>query len=213
MSANVRGRAMSKPKAPTIRRNIPSEMRAPLRSHATVIGELVWASNFSHGAFEILFSHVVNHTNFQMGRSVWHIATSDSGQLKMLVAATEASERLSVKMRANIMWAAGKALKLGELRNDAVHSATVVITTEKPAKIVPASIGTRPTRYEKLERMPDLKKQFRLVKGDLLQVGQYVHALWPHLAGFDLLPPLPRRPQLRSIQKGIWKKAVRRPMR
>jgi hypothetical protein len=202
---------MTKPKTPTIRRNIPSEMRGPLRSHATVIGELVWASNFSHGAFEILFSHVVNHANFQMGWAVWHTATSDNGQLKMLVAATEASERLSVKMRAKILWAAGKALKLGELRNDAVHSATVVITTTKPAKIVPSSIGTRPTRYEKLERMADLKKQFRLVKGDLLQVSQYVHALWTHLAGFDSLPPLPRRPQLRLIPKDTSKKAVRRP--
>ncbi len=160
---------------------------------------------------EILFSHVLNHTNFQIGRSVWHTTSSDSGQLKMLMAATETSERLSAEMRANILWAAGRALKLGELRNDAVHSTNVVVPTTKPAKIVPASIGTKPTRYEKLERIPDLKRHFRLVKGDLLRVGQYVHALWPHVAGFELLPPIPQRPQLRSIPLDTSKRAVRRP--
>jgi len=79
---------------------MPKEIRAPFRTYTTVIGELVWASNYSHSAFEILFSHVATPTEFHMGRSIWHCAPSDSGQLLMLVAATETSTRLSKRMRA-----------------------------------------------------------------------------------------------------------------
>lgn len=197
------------PKAPTIRGGMPKAIRAPFRAYTAVIGELVWASNYSHGAFEILFSHVATPTEFQTGRSIWHSAPSDSGQLQMLAAATETSARLSAKMRANILWAVEKAKKLGESRNDAVHSSTIILSRAKPVKIALYELGTKPKRYGKLERTIDLKKHFRLVKGDLWKLGQYVHALWPHLAGFDALPPLPRRPRLTSIQNNNSKKRVK----
>src|SRR6267142_1784276 len=201
---------MSKPKAPIIRGGMPKEIRAPFRAYTAVIGELVWASNYSHSAFEILFSHVATPTEFQTGRSIWHSATSDRGQLQMLAAATERSGRISAKMRANILWAAEKAKKLAESRNDAVHSSTIVLPKATPVKIAISELGTKPKRYDKLERTVDLKKRFRLVKGDLWKLGRYVHALWPHLAGFDALPPLPRRPRLASIPKSNPKKRLLR---
>ena len=197
---------MSTSKAPTTRGRTPKEVLAPFRAYTTVIGELVWASNYSLGAFEILFSHVATPTEFQTGRAIWHTATSDSGQLQMLKAATETSTRLSERMRANILWAIERARKLGESRNDAVHSSTIVLAKTKPATIVLSELGTKPKRFGKFDRTVDLKKHFRSVKGDLWKLGQYVHALWPQVAGFDLLPPLPRRPQLASIPKAIAKK-------
>ena len=204
---------MSKPKVPAVRGGVPKEIRAPFRAYTAVIGELVWASNYSLGAFEILFSHVATPTEFLTGRSIWHSASSDSGQLKMLAAATKTSERLSEKMRANILGAIEKAGKLGESRNDAVHSATVVVVENGKAKVVPSDIGTKPSRSDKLRLEADLKKRFRAVKGDLLRLGQYVHALWPRVAGFDALPPLPRRPQLTSVPKSTSKKPRRPPKR
>ena len=200
---------MAKPKAPTITRRIPESIKAPLRAYATVIGEVVWASNYAHGAFEILFSHVATHDGYQIGRDVWHTSTSDSGQLKMLEAATKASERLSKQMRERILWAISRAQKLGELRNDAVHSSTIVLTENGKTRIAPSDIGTKPTRSAKLRLEADLNKKFKAVTGDLLQIGQYIHALWPHIAGFDHLPPLPKRPQLKSIPKQTQRKAAR----
>ena len=196
---------MSTSKAPTKRGGVPKEVRAPFRAYTTVIGELVWASNYSLGAFEILFSHVATPTEFQTGRAIWHTATSDSGQLQMLKAATVTSTRLSERMRANILWAVEKAQKLGESRNDAVHSSTIILARTKPVKVALSELGTKPKRFGKLDRTVDLKKHFRSVKGDLWKLGQYVHALWPHLAGFDQLPPLPRRPQLASFPKSTSK--------
>jgi len=200
---------MSSSPAQTISRRIPKAIQVPLRNYATVIGEVVWASNYAHGAFEILFSHVATPEDYQRGRAIWHTATSDSGQLKMLRAAADASEQLSERMQERILWAIDRALKLGELRNDAVHSSTIVLVENGKAKIAPSDIGTKPSRSEKLRRDDDLKKKFRAVKGDLLQIGQYVHSLWPHVAGFDALPPLPRKPQLRSLPKQTDRKVTR----
>lgn len=192
---------MGKSPAKTISRRISKAIRIPLRNYATVIGEVVWAANYAHGAFEILFSHVATPDGYQRGRAIWHTSTSDSGQLNMLRAAAAVSERLSNQMRKRILWAIDRALKLGELRNDAVHSSTIVLIENGKAKIAPSDIGTRPPRSERLRRDGDLKNKFRAVKGDLLQIGQYVHSLWPHIAGFDALPPLPRKPQLQSLPK------------
>ncbi len=202
---------MPTPSTPTVPRRIPKRVQATIRAYATVIGEVVWASNFAHGAFEILFSHVATHDNYQIGRAIWHTATSDSGQLQMLRAAATASTRLSGLMRTRILWAVDRAQKLGELRNDAVHSATIVLVKNGRMTMAPSDIGTKPSRSEKLRREDDLKKKFRAVKGDILQLGQYVHSLWPHLAGFDHLPPLPRKPQLRSLPKQTHRKATRAP--
>jgi len=202
---------MSRSPAQTISRRIPKAIQVPLRNYATVIGEVVWASNYAHGAFEILFSHVATPDGYQRGRAIWHTTTSDSGQLNMLRAAAKTSEQLSDRMQERILWAIDRALKLGELRNDAVHSSTIVLVKNGKAKIVPSDIGTKPSRSERLRPEGDLKNKFRTVKGDLLQIGLYVHSLWPHVAGFDALPPLPRKPQLQSLPKQTDRKVTRVP--
>ena len=202
---------MSTTSARTVSRRIPTSMQVPIRAYATVIGEVVWASNFAHGAFEILFSHVATPDNYSIGRAIWHTSKSDRGQIEMLVAAAIASDRLSERTRSRIFWATNNALNLAELRNDAVHSATVVLVIDGKQTMSPSDTGTKPKRSERLRREDDLKKKFRVVKGDLLQLGQYVHALWPHLAGFDHLPPLPRKPQLLSLQKPTLRRTTRPP--
>ena len=200
---------MTKPRAPAITRRIPKAIQTQLRAYATTVGEVVWASNYAHGAFEILFSHVATHDNFLIGRNIWHTSTSDRGQLEMLKAATSASERLSNRMRDQILWAIDRAQKLGELRNDAVHSSTIVIIENGKAKIAPSDIGTKPSRSAKLRLEANLNKKFKTVTGDLLQIGQYIHSLWPHVAGFEHLPKLPRKPQLKSLPKQPHNKAGR----
>ena len=190
---------MPSQRTPRVSRRLPAVVSGPIRTYATVVGEVVWASNFSLGAFEILFCHVANHTIFMMGRAIWHCSTSDSGQLQMLRAAAETSERLKPRMRANILWAIEKALKLGELRNHAVHSATIAIPEGRGHRVAPSSMGTKPSRFDKLAQIQDLKGKFRAVRTDLLQIGQFVNGLWPHIAGFDLLPPISRRPRLTSL--------------
>jgi hypothetical protein len=181
------------------------EISAAIRSYSEVIGELVWASNFTHSEFEILFSHVATPTEFLTGRAIWHTCASDSSRLKMLEAATKVSGRLSKRMRENILWAVEMSLKLAESRNDAVHSLTFV-RRESPVKVTISQHGTKPKRYAKLESKSDLKKYYRLVGADLWRLGAYIRELWPRVAGFDALLPLSRRPRLASIPRNNQKK-------
>lgn len=192
---------MSKQKAATISRRIPNDMKTPLRQYATAVGELVWASNAAHTEFAILFCHVATPKNFMVGRAVWLSSKSDAGQIEMLEAAakaSETSERLSRKMLANILWATGKAKQLGQKRNDAVHSPTGFLTKQKPVKIVPLEMGIVRGRFSRLQSTTDLKREFRLVKSDLVQLNVYVRHLWTAIEFPGVYGSLPRRPRLRS---------------
>ncbi len=192
---------MTKGTVGSVTRRLPRQYKVPLRSYATVVGEIVWASNYLYGAFEILFSHVATPGNFLMGRGIWQSASSERAKLDMLEAAVETSESLASPMQDRIIWTIGCARKLAELRNDAVHSATIVVSKNGSPMLVPSDIGTKQKRSDRLRAEPDLKKKYRVVKGDLLQLGQYVFAIWPHVAGFEHLPRLPARPRFQSIPK------------
>lgn len=200
---------MPREPAKSLTRRIPKEIEVALRKYATVVGEVVWASNYAYGAFEILFSHLATPgNNFQTGRHLWHTAGSDGAKLKMLQVAATASPNLSKPMRGRILWTIEQARKLAERRNDAVHSATFVKLEQNGNSLLLISdVGTKPSRSEKLRAEPDLKKKFHALKGDLLQLAQYVHEIWPHIAGFDLLPRLPARPRFRSIPSSVSKKS------
>jgi hypothetical protein len=182
-----------------IPRKLPPELSVPLKRYASIIGELVWSYNLAQSAFEILFSEVVG--NFSIGRNIWHASGSDNLQIQMLVETTNASKNLSDEMKKNIIWAARTSEKLRSLRNDAVHSASVFISKNNKYIVSPSQIGTKDKRFKRLHEKDDLKKHFRTVKDDLYQLGQYVNHLWPHVVGFDLLPPLPDRPKMQSIKK------------
>ncbi len=170
-----------------------------MRSYAKLIGEIVWASNFTFGQFEILFCHVASPGDFIVGRSMWHSITSDSAQLIILRNAVNSSSKLTKNIRDKILWTIDMAEKLSRSRNDAVHSATISIVENGQAKIIPSDIGTKQSRSNKLREEHDLILKFRKVRGDILQLGQYVLCLWPIVAGFDLLSPLPHRPRLQSV--------------
>ena len=187
----------------------PKEVSESYRAYTAVIGELIWASNYCYGEFEILFCHVATQTEFPIGRAVWHASLSDGARLQMLAAATEVSGRLSKKIRTNILWVVEKAQKLAESRNDAAHS-LIVVSRVNPAKVAISQHGTKPKRYARLESKLDLKKHYRLVGADLWRLGTYVRALWPRVAGFDDLPPLLRRPRLVSVPRNNQKKLHRR---
>lgn len=199
---------MHREQAKSLTRRIPKEIEVALQKYATVVGEVVWASNYAYGAFEVLFSHVATPGNgFQTGRHLWHTAGSDGAKLKMLHVATTASTCLSEPMRVRILWTIEQAKKLAELRNDAVHSATFIkLEKNGDSRLLISDIGTKPSRSEKLRAEPNLKKKFHALKGDLLQLAQYVHEIWPHIAGFDHLPRLPARPRFRSIPRSVSKK-------
>lgn len=194
----------------TKRAATPKEVSESFRAYTAVVGEIIWASNYLGGEFEILFCHIATQTEYPIGRAIWHASPSDGARLQMLASATEASKRLSKKMRTNIIWVIEKAQKLAESRNDAAHSLTGV-SSGTPAKVAISQHGTKPKRYARLESKSDLKKHYRLVGADLWRLGAYVRELWSRVAGFDDLPPLPRRPRLVSVARNNQKKPHRRP--
>lgn len=189
---------------PTKQVAMPKEVRAAYRAYNTVVGELVWASNYSLGAFEILFLLVSNCTTFKIGRAIWYTAASDGGKFEMLAAATKAADAIPTAISKELLWAVARCRKLAELRNDAIHAATIV-TRANPVAITPSEIGTKPTRYSTLKNEANLKKRHRLVKDDLWRLGKYAYDISQHLGGFDEPPPLPERPLLASLQENDHK--------
>jgi hypothetical protein len=168
-----------------------------VRAYGTVIGELVWTSNYCLSAFEALFTLLATPKQRELGLAMWHTLSSDSAKLKLLEALVVGNNELTASTRDRILWAIDKAMALAEKRNDAVHSLTTFDTSTYPLGIQVSAAGTRPKRYARLSGT-DLKRRYREVKGDLYQLGQYVLFLFIYASAPDL-HRLPRKPRLRSV--------------
>lgn len=190
---------MATQKRGRISRRLPAQWKAPVKAHATLVGEVIWAHNFAQNAFCTLFAVIVSPApTMDIGIALWHVLSSDRAQLDLLTAAAGASIKLTKRKRLlrSILWAVEKGQKLREFRNDAAHTPTAWLGHE----LIPHPISTKPKRYKKLTTR-DFVRTFRLLKGDLYQLGLYVHALEGEVCFPGMFGSLPQRPRLRSIQQ------------
>lgn len=180
-----------------IRRQVRKSLRGPVRKYAIATGELLWAANFLHFQFHNLFKFSLGPGNPAAAEAMWQVLATDKGQRDLLGAAASYSMSVSIHLGAEIVWAVKQAHRLGEKRNDAVHSATVPHRGKK-ITMRPTPFGTTEARYERLAQIPDLPRGYRQITGDLIALGYFVNALFQELSAPGAAP-WPKRPRLRSI--------------
>jgi hypothetical protein len=160
----------------------------------------------------------------EMGKALWHKQRNDAPQRDLLIAALESSKKIPAPERERLLWAAGRAVKLAENRNDLIHLHTTILidyTTARvrrvgsslrpkfPLILAPSPVGTPPSRLERVEK-PEWKKSLRLLRGDYLALARYVGVLWQRFA-MSAVVQLPRKPPLLSIPREQKKKPPKTP--
>jgi hypothetical protein len=184
------------PKRPALPRRIPKEIAKPVRSHAIVIGEVVWASNHLMMQLLPLYINLFPRECSGIAHLTWHTQRTDSSQLTLIEAATKGHDSLTKSVSKRIFWAVRKAKSLGELRNDAVHAAIWFRRGPKKQRMILSTLGTHPARVERLMRLKDFNRFYSVVTRDLMQLALYV-AYFPDYMWKNR--PSPRKPQLRSV--------------
>jgi hypothetical protein len=101
----------------------PAQIRRAFRPYGVKLGELVLFWNDLHHNLSVLFELVVKSPSRKMGMSIWYSTDSDYAQRKMLRAATETANQLTVEQRGDILWIIDKIDdSLRHHRNNALHS-------------------------------------------------------------------------------------------
>jgi hypothetical protein len=171
------------------------DFNRPVRAHAIVTGELVWASNFAHAAFCMIFAHLVDAQDWRVGTAIWNALRSDSTQRDVLMALSEVV--LKPKDFKRVKWAVETAGKLSKTRNDAVHAPVVFMATSKGLGLTPDHHSTPKPRRDRLLGSPNMHRDFRTAKGDLIAIGSYATAILSKLIIGSSMP-WPERPLIRS---------------
>src|SRR5258706_6430904 len=182
----------------TIPRQLPKRLRAPLRAYGVAVGELVWASNYCLSYVYLLYRELFTKQDLIIAVKSWHTQRSDRGQYDLIVAAVEGHRRLTTWTKSDILWAIKSAVKLSEIRNDAVHAHTTFLRTTR--RIVPDGIDNLPSRIAKLSQVGSLIRMFGTAKGDFIALAAFAYYLW-HEVAFPDRNPLPKKPRLRSLPK------------
>lgn len=179
------------------KRRVPVHIRPALKEYGKVVGELLWAANTAQASFCDLFAALVDPDQLDAGMSIWFTIQTDRAQLNTLTALTKV--RLAPHSRAgqSIAWAASVAGKLAEIRNDAAHMAMSPSIGPAGPELVPNFLANPPSRLARREGK-DFLGVFRQATGDYIQLQQYVHDVFCHLAYPAERFPLPLRPVLKS---------------
>lgn len=158
----------------------------------------MWASNFSHVAFSNVFASLISKQDLDIGYSVWHTIQGDKGQREAMAAAAKATLPANSRILRNLLWAKKKADDLATIRNDAAHMATAWSVGAKPFELIANPVNNPRARLDRLQKTADIRRSFGIAKGDLYQLGAYVHDLFCHVAFPDDADPMPRRPVLKA---------------
>jgi hypothetical protein len=173
--------------------------RKPSARYAKAIGELVWASNFAHGAFRFLFCSLLKSENDLAGDDIWHALKSDSSQRDILLASAHYAN-ISPGVYNRIVWIHRMAGKLATIRNDAVHT-EMFFRTDSDGGLIdePPMVMANPARRKRLDKNPKLLEIFNRARGDFIQLGAYAfligHSIQYEGASW------PRKPRLLSKLK------------
>jgi hypothetical protein len=169
----------------------------PLVTHSKLTGEVVWAWNSLQTQLAGAFAFVLNPNRIGPGFSIWTALPSDRAQRDVLAAAVKETFPMRSKLRGRLLWAIGAADKLATFRNDVIHS--WMAYDVGPGGMLPSNIGLPNARLRRLETIGTRKLMMSL-RGDLLQLSDYVARLARDAGGNSKAAPLPRKPQLRTLK-------------
>lgn len=183
------------------RRRTPSAWRRPVGAYAKAVGELLWTANRAQASFADLFAVLVDPNQLDAGLAIWFSMQTDSAQVKALEALLRVRTTPTTRLWRSAHWAVAAAKKLAEIRNDAAHMATAPTTHSRGVAFIPNPIGNPAARLQRRSGT-DFLSLFERAKGDYIQVQQYVHDIFCHLAYPNERYPLPLRPRLLSVTVG-----------
>lgn len=149
--------------------------------------------------FAMLFAALIERGDLKLGIQIWNSLKSDDAQRTLLVATAHARIPPTMKslmppnMASRIAWAVTQANHLAAFRNDATHTPFMQKKIGARWKSVPEPYVGQPFRVKRLELIGPARL-FRLLRGDLLQLGHYVGVLFSeaHVPGQFALPRKPR---------------------
>jgi hypothetical protein len=182
----------------TIPHGVPIKFGRTAEDYAQMIGGVVWASNYLHGSFFYLFDDLLLPTHSgPSARALW--LSYATGDLPARLA-TRALAASRIKAEAGIFldidWSIKVANRLGEFRNDFVH--TPVDFDSGTASVVPDRFAATEARKKKLAR-PDIREIAFAVKDDAFRLSCFVWRLALEVRKPEikpLEPPLPQAPGL-----------------
>ena len=180
------------------KRRTPSGWGGPVRKYAIAVGELLWAANRTQASLADLFSVLVDKNQLDAGLAIWLSIQTDKGQLSALQALLRARAASTTRLYRCTRWAIAAVGKLAEIRNDAAHMATAPTMGGEGVALIPNPIANTTARLKRRSGT-DFLELFGQAKGDYVQVQQYVHEIFCHLAYPNQRYPLPLRPKFKSV--------------
>jgi hypothetical protein len=161
--------------------------------HARLVGEVIWAWNELHRSLAFVFFHMIECPNPMMGHSIWGVL-QDRQQRDVLDAAMHAHS-FGDPFTKRIRWTLGAVNKLSVYRNDFVHAA--MGRRLGPGGLPPSNIGAP---FGRLVRMhsADTARVLKALRGDLIQLHEYVDNVYRRKKAPNKFPSWPRRPVLRT---------------
>lgn len=175
-------------------RKLPSDFASKAtKAHAQLVGEVVWGWNALHMSYALLFIALME--DYWKASTIWNAAVSDSVQRDMLYALAESGPQ-SRTVRSGARWALKQTGKFAKYRNDLVHGIMGFAITDKGVEVRMGYFGNPWARIERHHKDGlSLKPIMTALRGDLMQLADYVHRLT--LCAYDEQLPSPRRPSLR----------------
>ena len=178
-------------------RRMSITLRPAIKKHATKIGEIAWAWNSLHSQFLYLFMVLADPNDGRVGLTIWHSISSDKGQREMLVDLAKYRLSKKPKLLSSLIWATNNAGELSGLRNAFVHApVSYKMGPDGNIDAMVHSLTATPKHVIKLGSV-DMRKLYRLLRGDLIHLDQYLTGLYFCLTR-EQLYSLPKRPSLLS---------------
>jgi hypothetical protein len=179
-------------------RRRPKEFRVAAGKHARQIGEIALAWNALQHSFFVLFYKILN--DYPRAHAIWHSLKSDRAQREMLLSVAIVSDRLPKSLIGHLAWAVRSATKLSEFRNIVIHTPVMYLDSSGRVLTVPNAVSAKRSTVKRL-RIEPIAKRWRLIRGDLIILTDFCHAIYEHIVVGGLSASWPHRPTLLAIPK------------
>ena len=170
-----------------------------IEEHSGLLGESAWAWANLHLSYSFIFGFIVGHGKTTgIGNVIWTSLASDRAQRDTLANVLKCGYLTNHRTTKQLIWSLSVTNKLAVYRNDMVHSATMFLHDEDGLRTMPSISGTPLSRLMRLGET-DTRKLLTHLRNDLVELSEYVDAVWR--IGSGTKPgPSPRRPVQRTLQ-------------
>lgn len=154
-------------------RRTSARVRKAASPYTRPLGELVWAANGLHSAFQFLFHATLRHESVSVvaAKAMWFSFKSDAAAREMLGAVIDAQLNPESEFYRETKWALHVANFLTGRRNDFVH--TPMAFNISTNRLIPNPFAAPDARLERLNRQ-DIAKFAKTLRDDFNALSFYV---------------------------------------